>query len=221
MTTSAILTPDQELLLSTLAKEKQIPSSFYLSGGTALAEFYLHHRLSEDLDFFSEEEVDSVGLSALIKKVSGRAGITEVTFETSFNRNLFFVRMAHSVVKTEFTYYPFPRVEAGITYGALAIDSLLDIAVNKVFTISQKPRSRDFIDLYSILQERPDWSIEGLLLKAKAKFDHHIDPLQMSAQCLKATELKDFPTMKVPLEEKKWQDFFIEVSKKLAQSQLA
>lgn len=221
MTKSAILTPDQELLLSVLAHERHITSSFYLSGGTALAEFYLHHRLSEDLDFFSEEEVDSVGLSALIKKVSGRAGITEVTFETSFNRNLFFVRMAHSVVKTEFTYYPFARIEPGLTYGALAVDSLLDIAVNKVFTISQKPRSRDFIDLYSILQERPDLNIEGLILKAKVKFDHHIDPLQMSAQCLKATELKDFPTMKVPLEEKTWQDFFVGVSKKLAQSQLA
>jgi len=27
-----------------------------LSGGTALSEFYLHHRFSEDLDFFSEKE---------------------------------------------------------------------------------------------------------------------------------------------------------------------
>ena len=221
MTKPTILTSDQELLLSALAHEKDITSSFYLSGGTALAEFYLHHRLSEDLDFFSEEEVDSAGLSALIKKVSAGTGITEVTFETSFNRNLFFVRMAHSVVKTEFTYYPFPRIEPGLAYGALAVDSILDIAVNKVFTISQKPRSRDFIDLYCILKERSEWSIEALVLKAKAKFDHHIDPLQLSAQCLKATELKDFPTMKIPLEEKEWQDFFVGVAKRLAQSQLA
>lgn len=218
---SSILTPDQELLLSILAQEQQITSRFYLSGGTALAEFYLHHRLSEDLDFFSEEEVDSAGLSALLKKVSERAGITEVTFEASFNRNLFFVRMAHGSVKTEFTYYPFPRIEPGLTHGVLAIDSLLDIAVNKVFTISQKPRSRDFIDLYCILKERPDWNMEGLVLKAKVKFDHHIDLLQLSAQCLKATELKDLPTMKVSLAEATWQDFFLETSKKLAQSQLS
>lgn len=221
MKQTGILTSDQQLLLSTLAGEEQITGQFYLSGGTALAEFYLHHRLSEDLDFFAEQEVDSVGLSALIKKISGRAGISEVTFEQSFNRNLFFVRMAHGAVKTEFTYYPFARIEHGLLYGALAVDSLLDIAVNKVFTISQKPRSRDFIDLYCILRERPDLTIEELLLKAKAKFDHHVDPLQLSAQCLKVTELKDFPTMKIPLAEKIWQDFFVDTAKKLAQSQLA
>lgn len=220
MNTATILTPDQKLLLSTLAKEGGITSSFYLSGGTALAEFYLHHRLSEDLDFFSEEEVDSAGISTLIKKISARALITEVTFEQSFNRNLFFVRMAHSTVKTEFTYYPFPRIEKGCTYETLAVDSLLDIAVNKVFTISQKPRSRDFIDLYWILKDRPDWTLDDLVLKAQAKFDHHIDPLQLSAQFLKATELKDFPTMKIHLEESAWQNFFVDASKILAQSQL-
>lgn len=221
MSKTTILTPDQKLLLSILAKEKAITSSFYLSGGTALAEYYLHHRLSEDLDFFSEDEIDVEGLSALIKKISATAGITEVTFEQSFNRNLFFVRMAHATVKTEFTYYPFTRIEKGMREGDLAIDSLLDIAVNKVFTISQKPRSRDFIDLYCILKERPDWTFDDLVLKAQAKFDHYIDHLQLSAQCLKATELKDFPTMQMPLEEKTWQDFFLEISKKLAQSQLA
>lgn len=217
---STILTSDQARLLIALSEEKQITSRFYLSGGTALAEYYLHHRLSEDLDFFSEDEIDVEGLSILIKKISPRAGITEVAFEQSFNRNLFFVRMAHSTVKTEFTYYPFTRIEKVTQEGDLAIDSLLDIAVNKVFTISQKPRSRDFIDLYCILKEKPDWTMDDLILKAQVKFDHHIDPLQLSAQCLKATELKDLPTMKIPLDETVWQKFFVAESKRLAQSQL-
>jgi len=30
--------------------------SFYLTGGTALSAFYLHHRKSRDLDFFSDVE---------------------------------------------------------------------------------------------------------------------------------------------------------------------
>ena len=217
---SAILTSDQERLLSTLAKETQITDRFYLSGGIALAEYYLHHRLSEDLDFFSEDEIDVEGLSALIKKIGAKIGITETTFEQSYNRNLFFLRMHDSTVKTEFTYYPFARIEKGMQEGDLSIDSLLDIAVNKIFTISQKPRSRDFIDLYCILQQQPEWTIDEIVLKAQAKFDHHIDPLQLSAQCLKAQELTDYPTMKIPLAEKVWQDFFVAESKRLAQSQL-
>jgi predicted nucleotidyltransferase component of viral defense system len=31
---------------------------FYLTGGTALAAYYLRHRLSEDLDFFAEKEFE-------------------------------------------------------------------------------------------------------------------------------------------------------------------
>ena len=95
---SAVLSPDQELLLSVLAKEKHITSSFYLSGGTALAEYYLQHRFSEDLDFCSEDKIDIEGLSALINKIGTKVGITEVTFEQSLSRNLFFVRTARSTV---------------------------------------------------------------------------------------------------------------------------
>jgi len=47
-----ILTPIQQSLLSALSKESTVVDNFYLSGGTALAEFYLYHRYSEDLDFF-------------------------------------------------------------------------------------------------------------------------------------------------------------------------
>jgi len=38
-------------VLSVLSGE--IPD-FYLTGGTALSRFYLHHRFSEDLDFFAD-----------------------------------------------------------------------------------------------------------------------------------------------------------------------
>ena len=47
-----ILTERQRQLLNLLSQESYIQQNFYLSGGTALAEYYLHHRLSEDLDFF-------------------------------------------------------------------------------------------------------------------------------------------------------------------------
>ena len=49
-------------------------SVFYLTGGTALSAFYLHHRLSEDLDFFTESDVEtemaSRGLNMFFKEGS-------------------------------------------------------------------------------------------------------------------------------------------------------
>ena len=39
----------QDAVLETVFEE---PLGFYLTGGTALGRFYLHHRYSDDLDFF-------------------------------------------------------------------------------------------------------------------------------------------------------------------------
>lgn len=92
------------------------------------------------------------------------------------------------------------------------MDSLIDIAVNKVFTIYQNPRSRDFIDLYFILKKR-GWNIKDLVKKAQVKFDHHINYLQLGAQFMKCLEFKDYPRMIVKIAENEWQDFFIEQAK--------
>ncbi|MCX6791343.1 MAG: hypothetical protein NTV62_04140 [Candidatus Gribaldobacteria bacterium] len=105
---------------------------------------------------------------------------------------LFFLHFPNEVIKTEFTYFPFPRIEQGLLRGDLSIDSLLDIAVNKVFTIYQKSRARDYIDLYSIIQKM-GWDIASLLKKARVKFDWHIDLLQWGSQLLQAEQVKDYP----------------------------
>ncbi len=212
----SILSRNQKGLLSILAKEKLVTDSFYLTGGTALAEFYLRHRLSEDLDFFSENEFDPQAISALFKKLQKTAGIKKVSYEQSFNRNLFFLELENDSIKTEFTYFPFTRIDLKQKFGALSVDSLLDIAVNKAFTIYQKPRSRDFIDLYCILKEKKDWTMDELVEKAQIKFDHYIDPLQLAAQFVKCGGLKDYPTMIKKIDEKDWQSFFISEAKRLS-----
>lgn len=48
-----ILTENQIAFLEQIKKSEFLAKNFYLTGGTALAAFYLHHRYSEDLDFFS------------------------------------------------------------------------------------------------------------------------------------------------------------------------
>lgn len=202
-----ILSQNQRRLLETIAKEKPITDAFYLTGGTALAEYYLHHRYSEDLDFFSPDEFPIEGITAILKKIGQSIGIENMRFEQSFNRNLFFLTIVDEEVKTEFTYFPFERIDTTRKEGALAIDSLIDIAVNKLFTIYQKPRARDFIDLYCILQQER-WTIDDLSQKAQIKFDTHIDPLQLGAQFMRAEDLKDYPRMLQNLDTKKWQAFF-------------
>ncbi len=216
----SILSKNQIKILDLLSKEEMIAKSFYLSGGTALAEFYLEHRLSEDLDFFSEEEFEPSFISAVFKKIKDEAGILKINYEQSFNRNLFFLDLKDDTIKTEFTYFPFKRIESKKKFGNLSIDSLLDIAVNKIFTIYQKPRSRDFIDLYVILLKEKDWTIDILMGKAQVKFDTYVNPIQLAGQFMKSEVLKDFPKMIKNISDIEWQEFYTKEAKRLVESRL-
>jgi|SRR3989338_1471874 len=210
----SILSPKQQGLLTLLSLNKTICKKFYLTGGTALAEFYLSHRLSEDLDFFSEEEFDPQSISIILKSMQKKGDIKTFDYEQSFNRNIYFLKTPKETIKSEFTYFPFTRIEKKQKFGNLSVDSLLDIAVNKIFTIYQKPRSRDFIDLYFIIQ-KTSWTLDKLVKLARAKFDWHIDPIQLGSQLLKAQELKDYPRMIIAVKDSVWQNYFITEAKKL------
>lgn len=68
MAEGEILTKHQVEFLDFVSTKSYITQCFYLTGGTALAAFYLHHHISEDLDFFNErEEVNLL----LIKSILG------------------------------------------------------------------------------------------------------------------------------------------------------
>jgi len=207
-----ILSDNQIKILRAISNDDEICKSFYLTGGTSLSEYYLQHRLSEDLDFFSEKDFDIQAINVFFAKNKKKFGIQKIDFQKSFNRNLIFLYLKNDIIKTEFTYFPFPRIEKKIKINKLFVDSLEDIAVNKLFTIYQKPRSRDFIDLYLIIK-KTGWGINNLIKKAKIKFDWHIDYLQLGSQFILAETIKDYPRMILKLKNKEWQKFFIDQAK--------
>lgn len=209
-----ILTRDQIKILQAISSEVFLSKNFYLTGGTALAGFYLHHRLSEDLDFFSEQEFDVSAITVFFKENKTKLGIQKIDFQQSYNRNLFFLHLKNEVIKTEFTYFPFPRINKTFKKDSVAIDSPLDIAVNKLFTIYQQTRARDYIDLYCLIKKYK-WSIDELVKKAKIKFDWHIDYLQLGTQFIKSKDVSDFPRMIIKIPNKAWINFFNLEAKKL------
>lgn len=211
----AILTSEQKQFLDLFGKAKHLSSNFYLSGGTALAAFYIPYRYSEDLDFFSENEVDIESITTFIRSIKNNISYSSFDISTSYNRNIIFLDFKNNYkLKTEFTYYPFPQIEKSNMRFGIKIDSIIDIATNKLFTIYQKPRSRDFMDLY-VIQKNYGFSIVELIKKAKIKFDWHVDHLQLGTQFMQAKELKDYPRLLKPLPEKEWQSYFLLEAKKL------
>lgn len=188
------LTNQQKIFLDHFSKTKELSDKFYFSGGTALSHYYLKHRFSEDLDFFNEHEFEAQSVTVFIKKAIDALGFDKFDYQQSFNRNIYHLLRESEQLKVEFTYYPFEQIEKPKTIDGIRIDSLIDIAANKVFTIYQNPRGRDYYDLYFIVQ-KTGWSLEELITKAKIKFDWHVDALQLGSQLVRFGEFKDDPIL--------------------------
>ena len=214
-TSPTILTKEQEVFLELIGQHRSLAKQFYLTGGTALSAFYLHHRYSEDIDLFSEEEFEVSPIRSFIKKAQQRLGARSFAYQQFLGlHTFFFIWEDGHRLKIDFNYYPFGRIEAGMHYQGVGIDSVYDIAVNKVHTIAMKPRARDFIDIYFIIKQYGH-SFPDLLEKAKIKFDWHLDLIQLGSRLLEALDVKDYPRMITKITEKEWQDFFVQEAKKL------
>lgn len=103
-----ILSPRQKQVLHILANDENFRENFFFTGGTPLAVYYLNHRYSEDLDFFSRQEIDLIWLNSLRGKIKGLVGADQADLKQSFNRNLVFFNFDEEVLKTEFTHFTPP-----------------------------------------------------------------------------------------------------------------
>ena len=211
-----ILTPHQSQFLELVGQEPDLVRDYYFTGGTALTEYYLKHRISEDIDLFTEiEEVNQSLIEVFLKKISGKLGVKEIPKSQHLGLFNYYLHFNDSTkLKVDFNYYPFPRIESGIKDKNLQIDSLYDIAANKIQTIFTKPRSRDFIDLYFIYQKQP-FDLKKLLIDTKTKFDWPVDPLGLASQFLRAGEFGDEPTMILSYDKKEMVEFFQAMATKL------
>lgn len=212
-----ILSKFQSKLLDILADDPYITKHFYLTGGTALAEFYLRHRLSEDFDLFSEKEVYLPSVVAFLTKIAPKLGIKNREHRPFMGLHSFIIRLKNDEkFKMDFNFYPHPRINIGKKYKKLHIDSIWDIAVNKVHTLFMNPRARDYIDLYFIIRQKK-YPLERLIKDAKAKFDWHIDPLLLGSQLRKVKTISEFPKMLVPFKRKQMEEFFLSLARELKQ----
>lgn len=210
-----IMTDEQKVFLDFVSESAYLCKNFYFTGGTPLAAFYVFHRLSENIDLFSEHEVHLPSIQTFIRSAQKKLGIHKADYRQFFGLHSFELYFSPAtILKVDFNYYPFPRIEKGMKYKNISVDSALDIAVNKIHTIATKPRARDFIDIYFLVKEK-GYRFHDLLMQAKAKFDWHIDPIQLGSRLFMARETSDFPRMLKTIEHSEWREFFVKEAKKL------
>jgi len=209
---TTILTPTQRQFLELVLKEPYLLERFYWTGGTVLAEFYLHHRESEDIDLFSEQqEIHLPSINKFVGLAGAGMGAKSITHRRFLGLHSYVFVLPNGNLKVDFNFYPFLRIDKSKKWRGLALDSLKDIAVNKLHTISTRARDRDFVDLYFILNQEK-WNLKDLIVMAKTKFDWHIDPIQLGQNFIQVTTLKDVPRMLVPFNRKKMEQFFLDLA---------
>ena len=208
MAQGAGLTARQEQLLDVLIREPYILKTFYFSGGTALSYWYLHHRQSDDLDFFSLVPFDYDRIARCFRKNKEDIEYSDIRFDEDYGFLMVYLQYPDkSFLKTDFHYYSKEKISQGIRWRGLEIDSLMDITVNKLRTISTFPRTRDYIDFYCIMQKEP-WLLDDLIIKSKKKFHESIDVLQLAKNFLKVREYRDYPKMLIPFQEKEMEFYY-------------
>jgi len=160
-----ILIPNQRLFLHEFVKS-DLRDVFRLTGGTALSAFYLEHRLSEDLDFFSSEIVPLTVIENFLKSVDS---VMEISFSKLFDRNIFDLMMTdRGLLKLEFTQTTLINIEEYALIDNLRIDSFLDIVVNKLCAIADRYDAKDYVDVYCALKNS-DLNLKDLFVLAEKK----------------------------------------------------
>lgn len=216
MAVISVLSDFQVQALS-LFKTTSLAKTFYLAGGTALAEFYLKHRKSEDLDFFTQEELNLTELKRFSQKIQKMVKLDKIEFQRGLGQVSFFFYPKSEVAKykIDFGQYPFGTIKPLKISNGLAVEDLYDLAVDKSHTIAVRPRSRDFIDLYFILKQKKQWQFTELLKRGFEKFELRVDPIQLGQNLLAVNHLIDLPIMLKPIKLKSVRQFFLTKAKKL------
>jgi predicted nucleotidyltransferase component of viral defense system len=162
-----VLTKHQKILLKYFA-EFPGASKFYVTGGTALSAFYLRHRLSEDLDFFTGDEVEIEPILAFLKLLPE---VQDLNLERKFDRKIFVIHYIETEsLRVEFTKYPFKRIKPFKKVEGIQVDSILDILANKLIASTDRKDIKDYVDIYFILKECPELSIDEMIDKTEQKF---------------------------------------------------
>lgn len=195
-----------------VASTKEL-NDFYLTGGTALAAFYLQHRISDDLDFFSYSEFDPIFIHKISSELKNVLVASQMRFSRLYDRFQFFYQLNDEETKIEFSKYPFRQLNPVNTINGLRVDSEEDIASNKLMTILDRFDPKDFVDLYFLLQK---YKLQEIKNKAEKKFNLKIQALLLGSELSKVRRIEVLPKMLKPLTIEELKDFFSEQIKKLS-----
>ncbi|NPV52696.1 MAG: nucleotidyl transferase AbiEii/AbiGii toxin family protein [Firmicutes bacterium] len=208
-----VLSARQEILLHAIGGS-ELGGDFFLTGGTALSAFYLQHRVSEDLDFFTENPAAVTGaLPILLKLAQDLNG--EVQVKRSFRTYLeLLFKLEGELIRCDFAQdSPYRLSDRVFNYNyGIYVDNALDIACNKLSALYDRAEPKDFVDVYFIDKEL--FPLASILESARKKHVG-IDDYWLSVAFLEVNKVTFLPKLLKPVNISELRTFFEREARKL------
>lgn len=183
-----ILSKEQEKAIQLLAGS-ELKNKFYWTGGTLLAYRYLSHRKSEDLDFFTDEQFSFDEVNRWVQEFKELVGFSKVGSRKIHDRWEFLFENK-SPFRIEFVYYNKDKKVLGAKgeiFG-VKIDSLEDIAANKLVSFFDRNEPKDIFDIYFLITKSNFTPIKLIGLAFK-KFGVEFDEASFWSESFKGLKL--------------------------------
>jgi predicted nucleotidyltransferase component of viral defense system len=148
--------------LSVLKKLMQMPElqGFALVGGTALSLLY-GHRMSVDLDLFSNKPFENIEIINALEKTFGSA------FDNRSSNPRFGIFCFVDEVKIDIVRHPHPLIRPQFELEGIRMFSTEDIVAMKVQAILGRAKKKDFWDVAELLKH---YSVSDFINFHKEKF---------------------------------------------------
>ena len=132
---------------------KEVLSSFYLTGGTALGRFYLNHRFSEDLDFFVNKSDTFLSEVKTIEKILANKFSLLINQSIVYDDYIrYYIEDEGMTLKIEFVNDIAYRCGVPNLYQYGLIDTPLNILTNKLTAIVGRDEPKDVFDICILAQ---------------------------------------------------------------------
>jgi len=202
-----ILTPIQKAFIQVFAN---LPDHelFYLTGGTALAEFYLGHRLSYDLDFFTDVEGLILPVSYQLERLAKDLDVKVVRRFSTFVELL--IQQQGESLKIDLALdSPFRFEPPILCPPGIKVNNFSDLCVDKLLAYYGRAEPRDAIDLFFILQHQSSDMLYQLASQKDPGFDAYWFAVALN-RCLNFPDEADRWPVKMLIEwsPKKIKDLF-------------
>ena len=154
----SVLTHAQRAFLSNFFARTR---AFYLTGGGALAEYYLGHRLSQDIDLFTQDREAWQSIESDLQAAAAAVGAS-LEFRAAQESNELhraILRLPDEPdLKIDIVRDAPPHFgEPTMREDGVIVDTLENIAVGKLSALYGRAYPRDFVDLYFLLNSGVDF----------------------------------------------------------------